>query len=87
MKGTFPIEKWGNLTTPFYFYDTTLLKNTLEAIKKETDKYNFCQHYAIKANANSLTKYICENKQATAITASAITKINELDNAFLFALL
>ncbi len=52
MKGTFPIEKWGNLTTPFYFYDTTLLKNTLEAIKKETDKYNFCQHYAIKANAN-----------------------------------
>ena len=52
MKGTFPIEKWGNLTTPFYFYDTTLLKNTLEAIKAETDKYNFCQHYAIKANAN-----------------------------------
>lgn len=52
MKGIFPIEKWGNLTTPFYFYDTTLLKNTLEAIKKETDKYNFCQHYAIKANAN-----------------------------------
>ena len=52
MKGNFPIEKWGNLTTPFYFYDTTLLKNTLEAMKKETDKYNFCQHYAIKANAN-----------------------------------
>ena len=52
MKGNFPIEKWGNLTTPFYFYDTALLKNTLEAIKKETDKYNFCQHYAIKANAN-----------------------------------
>ena len=52
MKGNFPIEKWGNLTTPFYFYDTTLLKNTLEAIKKETDKYKFCQHYAIKANAN-----------------------------------
>ena len=52
MKGTFQIEKWGNLTTPFYFYDTTLLKNTLEAIKAETDKYNFCQHYAIKANAN-----------------------------------
>ena len=52
MKGTFPIEKWGNITTPFYFYDTTLLKNTLKAIKKETDKYNFTQHYAIKANAN-----------------------------------
>lgn len=52
MKGTFPIEKWGNITTPFYFYNTTLLKNTLEAIKKETDKYNFTQHYAIKANAN-----------------------------------
>ncbi len=46
------MEKWGNLTTPFYFYDTTLLRKTLEAIKTETDKYNFCQHYAIKANAN-----------------------------------
>jgi diaminopimelate decarboxylase len=29
-----------------------LLKKTLEAIKKETEQYGFCQHYAIKANAN-----------------------------------
>ncbi len=52
MKGNFPIDKWNGVQTPFYFYDMTLLKKTLEAIKNETDKYNFCQHYAIKANAN-----------------------------------
>lgn len=52
MKGNFPIEKWGNITTPFYFYDTNVLNNTLSAIKNETDKYGFTQHYAIKANAN-----------------------------------
>lgn len=52
MKGNFPIEKWGNITTPFYFYDTNILNNTLSAIKNETDKYGFTQHYAIKANAN-----------------------------------
>ena len=52
MKGNFPIDKWNGVQTPFYFYDMALLNRTLEAIKNETDKYNFCQHYAIKANAN-----------------------------------
>lgn len=52
MKGNFPIDKWNGVRTPFYFYDITLLKETLSAIKKETDKYDFTQHYAVKANAN-----------------------------------
>jgi diaminopimelate decarboxylase len=52
MKGNFPINKWNGVQTPFYFYDSTLLNRTLEAIKAETDKYGFTQHYAIKANAN-----------------------------------
>ncbi len=52
MKGNFPIDKWNGVQTPFYFYDTTLLKTTLETVKAATDRYGFTQHYAIKANAN-----------------------------------
>lgn len=53
MKGTFPIERFNDLRTPFYYYDTKLLRQTLDTIKQEADKYeNFCVHYAVKANAN-----------------------------------
>lgn len=52
MKGNFPVAKWNGVQTPFYFYDIELLKRTLATIKAETEKYGFCQHYAIKANAN-----------------------------------
>ena len=38
--------------TPFYWYDMQLLKNTLKTVKKESDKYGFRVHYALKANAN-----------------------------------
>lgn len=53
MKSTFPIERLQSIRTPFYYYDTTLLRNTLETINQEAGKYeNFCVHYAVKANAN-----------------------------------
>ena len=53
MKGTFPIHKFRELETPFYYYDTNLLRHTLDTIRKEAGKYNkFCVHYAVKANAN-----------------------------------
>ena len=53
MKGTFPINKFRELTTPFYFYDTELLRTTLNVIKQEIGKYeNYHVHYAVKANAN-----------------------------------
>ncbi len=54
MKGTFPIEKFGGITTPFYYYDSALLQKTLDAINEETSKHeNYHVHYAIKANANA----------------------------------
>lgn len=37
--------------TPFYHYDTDLLKNTLETACKEADKYGFKIHFAVKANS------------------------------------
>lgn len=48
----FPVNKFQSIRTPFYFYDVNLLRDTLEAVKKETEKYGFTEHYAIKANAN-----------------------------------
>ena len=52
-KGRFPIEKFSGVTTPFYYYDTTLLRNTLRTINEECKSYdNFNVHYAVKANAN-----------------------------------
>ena len=39
--------------TPFYYYDTRLLQQTLEVIKQEVAQYlHFHVHYALKANAN-----------------------------------
>lgn len=53
-KGSFPIDKFGALETPFYFYDSSLLQQTLDAINAETKKHdNYHVHYAIKANANA----------------------------------
>ena len=53
MKGTFPVNKFRELETPFYYYDVNVLRETLSCINKEAGKYNnFCVHYAVKANAN-----------------------------------
>lgn len=53
MKGTFPVNKFRELETPFYYYDVNVLRETLSCINKEAGKYNnFCVHYAMKANAN-----------------------------------
>ncbi len=54
MKGTFPIDKFERVQTPFYYYDTKLLRRTLQAINAEISKHEgFVVHYAIKANANA----------------------------------
>lgn len=50
---TFNTERLAQIRTPFYYYDTNLLRQTLNAINKETSKYpNYYVHYAVKANAN-----------------------------------
>lgn len=46
------IKKFGSTPTPFYYYDLGLLKRTLTALKKESDKHGYHSHYALKANAN-----------------------------------
>ncbi|WP_291530172.1 diaminopimelate decarboxylase [Bacteroides sp. UBA939] len=63
MKGTFPIDKFRELRTPFYYYDTKVLRETLSCLHAESIKYdNFVVHYAVKANANpKLLSIIREN--------------------------
>lgn len=49
----FPIQAFQKTKTPFYFYDTDLLRKTLQTIKAETDKHDgYHLHYAVKACAN-----------------------------------
>ncbi len=62
MKGDFPIGKFSEIETPFYYYDTDLLRKTLREINAEAGKYDgFCVHYAVKANANpKLLNVICQ---------------------------
>lgn len=53
MKGQFPVSRFAELRTPFYYYDTDLLSKTLQTIQQEAGKHEgFVVHYAIKANAN-----------------------------------
>lgn len=44
------VEKFNSVRTPFYYYDTQLLDQTLHAIKNETGKHDgYHLHYAVKA--------------------------------------
>jgi len=52
IKGTYPVDKFRELTTPFYYYDVDLLHQTLDAVNFEMAKYGYLCHYAVKANAN-----------------------------------
>ena len=47
----FPIEEFNRLRTPFYYYDTDLLRQTLKEIRNNMDSAMHV-HYAVKACAN-----------------------------------
>src|SRR5438046_3151475 len=50
---------FAKIKTPFYFYDTALLKETLDVLNKTKGDYHV--HYAMKANTNdTLLKIIKE---------------------------
>ena len=48
----FPLDKFNEVQTPFYYYDIELLENTLNNINDCTKGLPFYVHYAVKANAN-----------------------------------
>ncbi len=45
------ISAFKNIKTPFYFYDTELLRQTVKKVSEAAAPYNFHVHYALKANA------------------------------------
>ena len=47
----FPLQQFQGIRTPFYYYDTQLLGDTLDVIKHQLDSHMH-MHYAVKANAN-----------------------------------
>lgn len=49
----FPIESFRNIKTPFYYYDTALLLQTIKTITDEVAKHEgYHIHYAVKACVN-----------------------------------
>lgn len=60
---TLPAEKFAQLETPFYYYDTRILEDTLSAVKQAMAPHaDYHLHYAVKANANpKLLKIISSN--------------------------
>ena len=49
---SFPIDKFAQIPTPFYYYDMAVLRRTLTEVKRLADHYDYCVHFAVKANAN-----------------------------------
>ncbi len=45
-------QTWNGQSTPFYFYDLSLLRQTLNLARTEADRYGYHVHYALKANSN-----------------------------------
>lgn len=62
MNADISIKRLHRVDTPYYYYNTDLLRRTLEAINAETRKHdNYEVHYAIKANANpKVLNIICQ---------------------------
>lgn len=52
IKGKYPVEKFREIQTPFYYYDLDLLRKTLDEVNKLTSGHNYVVHYAMKANVN-----------------------------------
>lgn len=56
------IKMFKDITTPLYYYDLALLRQTIKTAKKEADKYGYQIHYAIKANNNKRILEVVQNE-------------------------
>ena len=52
IKANYPIQKFAEIQTPFYYYDLDVLRKTLAEINNQTQKSDYHVHYAMKANVN-----------------------------------
>ena len=51
LTGSFPIDRFQTIPTPYYYYDLDLLRRTLQVVADNAPEHNFHVHYALKANA------------------------------------
>ncbi|MFD1770009.1 diaminopimelate decarboxylase [Sphingobacterium suaedae] len=65
------------LETPFYYYNLSLLQETLDSAKKAADKRGFHVHYALKANFNDR---LLKSIQASGFGADCVSG-NEVQKA------
>ena len=47
------LNTFNTIPTPFYYYNLDVLKETLQKVKEESDRYGYMVHYAMKANTNN----------------------------------
>jgi len=52
MSMNFDLKQFEGLKTPFYWYDSQLLDQTLQTVKSLADRHGYHVHYAVKANGN-----------------------------------
>jgi diaminopimelate decarboxylase len=52
MKANYPVNKFRDIQTPFYYYDLEVLRASLAEIKCQVYEQPFEVHYALKANVN-----------------------------------
>jgi diaminopimelate decarboxylase len=74
------ISHFANLETPFYYYDLSLLQDTLNTCADAAKLYNFHVHYAMKANFNQtvLQKIKAVGFGADCVSGGEVTKAIEL---------
>ncbi|MEA4981480.1 MAG: diaminopimelate decarboxylase [Paludibacter sp.] len=52
MKAKYPVDKFREIPTPFYYYDLEVLRASLDEIRCQVYEQPFEVHYALKANVN-----------------------------------
>ncbi len=78
----FPISGFREKETPFYYYDISLLKKTLDTIKRTSAYPGFKVHYALKANSNPELLRIISSYGLGADTVSAGEIRTAVDTGF-----
>ncbi|HRZ96128.1 MAG TPA: diaminopimelate decarboxylase [Paludibacter sp.] len=61
MKANYPLSKFQDIQTPFYYYDLDLLRSTIAEVKTQSAKSDFVVHYAMKANVNTSVLEVIKN--------------------------
>lgn len=61
IKANYPVDKFKEIQTPFYYYDLEVLRATLDEIKTQAPEDSFHVHYAMKANVNSSVLNVIKN--------------------------